>query len=45
MGTSKGYLPPTGYLWSDVKRDVTKMARENFNEKSVQKAISNFSKA
>lgn len=45
MGTSKGYLPPTGYLWSDVKRDVTKMAKDNFNESSVQKGVSNFARA
>ena len=45
MGTSKGYLPPTGYLWKDVKRDVTKMVKDNFNNDSVDKTISNFAKA
>lgn len=25
MGTSKGYLPPTGHLWSDAKRAVSSM--------------------
>lgn len=45
MGTSKGYLPPTGYLWSDVKRDVTKMVKDNFSDASVEKAVSKFAKA
>ncbi|MBU8772012.1 hypothetical protein [Cytobacillus oceanisediminis] len=45
MGTSKGYLPPTGYLWPDVKRDVTKMVKDNFTPSSMNKAISNFAKA
>jgi len=45
MGTSKGYLPPTGYLWPDVKRDVTKMVRDNFSPSSVDRAISSFAKA
>ncbi|MEB2278996.1 hypothetical protein LAV73_03140 [Lysinibacillus xylanilyticus] len=45
MGTSKGYLPPTGYLWPDAKRDVTKMVKDNFTPSSVDKAISNFAKA
>lgn len=44
MGTSKGYLPPTGYLWPDVKRDVTKMVRDNFSSSSVDKAVSSFAK-
>ncbi|MGE7920011.1 hypothetical protein ACQKM9_13900 [Viridibacillus sp. NPDC093762] len=44
MGTSKGYLPPTGYLWSDVKRDVTKMVKDNFTDSSVEKTVSNFAK-
>ncbi|MEC1748165.1 hypothetical protein [Schinkia azotoformans] len=45
MGTSKGYLPPTGYLWRDVKRDVTKMVKDNFSTTSVEKTVSNFAKA
>ena len=45
MGTSKGYLPPTGYLWPDVKRDVTKMVKDNFSSFSINKAVSNFAKA
>lgn len=45
MGTSKGYLPPTGYLWSDVKRDVTKMVKDNFSSSSINRAVSNFAKA
>lgn len=45
MGTSKGYLPPTGYLWSDVKRDVTKMVRNDFSISSVGKGVANFSRA
>ncbi|MFS0752616.1 hypothetical protein [Oceanobacillus sp. 1P07AA] len=45
MGTSKGYVPPTGYLWPDVKRDVTKMVKNNFSSTSVDKTISSFAKA
>lgn len=45
MGTSKGYLPPTGYLWPDAKREVTKMVKDNFTPSSTSKAISNFAKA
>lgn len=45
MGTSKGYLPPTGYLWPDVKRDVTKMVRNDFSPSSIGRSISSFSKA
>lgn len=45
MGTSKGYLPPTGYLWPDAKRDVTKMVKDNFTASSMDKAISNFAKS
>ncbi|PKJ54742.1 hypothetical protein [Bacillus sp. SN10] len=45
MGTSKGYIPPTGYLWPDVKRDVTKMVKNNFSSSSMDKAISSFAKA
>ncbi|GEN56392.1 hypothetical protein GCM10012290_07800 [Halolactibacillus alkaliphilus] len=45
MGTSKGYMPPTGHLWSDAKRSVSGMARNNYNPDSIGKAMSNFSKA
>lgn len=45
MGTSKGYIPPTGYLWSDSKRAVTNMVRSGFTPSSVGKAVSSFSKA
>ncbi|MFC5542816.1 hypothetical protein ACFPOH_13985 [Ureibacillus suwonensis] len=45
MGTSKGYTPPTGYLWSDSKRAVTNMVRSGFTPSSVGKAVSSFAKA
>jgi hypothetical protein len=45
MGTSKGYVPPTGFLWPDAKRSVTNMAKNNFSASSVGQAVSNFSKA
>lgn len=45
MGTSKGYLPPTGNLWSDSKRDVSMMIRNNFSSSSIGKAISSYAKA
>lgn len=45
MGTSKGYTPPTGHLWSDAKRAVSGMARNSYSSNSIGKAISNFSKA
>lgn len=45
MGTSKGYLPPTGHLWSGAKRAVTNMAKNNFGRESVGKAISKFANA
>ncbi|MFC5732339.1 hypothetical protein [Cytobacillus gottheilii] len=45
MGTSKGYSPPTGHLWSDTKRAVSGMARNNYSPDSIGKAMSNFSKA
>ncbi|MGG0720592.1 hypothetical protein ABE096_23940 [Robertmurraya massiliosenegalensis] len=45
MGTSKGYLPPTGHLWSDAKRAVSGIARNNLSSSSIGKAMSNFSKA
>lgn len=45
MGTSKGYLPPTGFLWTDTKRAVTNMKRENFSSTSIGKALSRYTKA
>ena len=45
MGTSKGYLPPTGYLWPEAKRDVTGMVKNGFTPSSIGKAVSSFSKA
>lgn len=45
MGTSKGYLPPTGYLWGDTKRAITSMAKNNFQRDSIGKAISKFADA
>ena len=45
MGTSKGYLPPTGYLWTDTKRAVTNMAKNNFSSNFIGRAVSKFAKA
>lgn len=45
MGTSKGYLPPTGHLWSETKRAVSSMNRNSYSSSSIGKAISSFSKA
>lgn len=45
MGTSKGYLPPTGFLWPEAKRDVTSMVKSGFTPSSIGKAASSFSKA
>lgn len=45
MGTSKGYLPPTGHLWADTKRAVSNMNRNNYSGNSIGKAMKNFSKA
>lgn len=45
MGTSKGYLPPTGHLWSDAKRAISSMKRNGYSSNSIGKAMSNFSKA
>jgi hypothetical protein len=45
MGTSKGYIPPTGYLWPEAKRDVTSMAKSGFTPSSVGKAVSSFARA
>lgn len=45
MGTSKGYSPPTGYLWSSVKRTVTSMINNNCNSESVGRAIGKYVQA
>lgn len=45
MGTSKGYQPPKGYLWSDAKRAVSSMIRNNFDSYSIGKAVSRFNQA
>lgn len=45
MGTSKGYLPPTGFLWSKTKRSVTNMVKHNFESEYIGKAVGNYSKA
>ena len=45
MGTSKGYLPPTGYLWTKAKRSVTDMVNHNFESESIGKAVGNYAHA
>lgn len=45
MGTSKGYLPPNGHLWSDTKRAVSGIKRNGLSSNSVGKALSKFAKA
>jgi hypothetical protein len=45
MGTSKGYLPPTGYLWTKAKRSVTDMVNHNFESESIGKAVGNYARA
>lgn len=45
MGTSKGYLPPTGYLWTKAKRSVTNMVNHNFESESMGKAVGNYARA
>lgn len=45
MGTSKGYLPPTGYLWTQAKRSVTDMVKHNFENESIGKAVGNYARA
>jgi hypothetical protein len=42
MGTSKGYLPPKGFLWKDAKTAITNMAKNNFNNESVSKALNKY---
>ena len=31
MGTSKGYIPPKGYLWKDAKSAVTNRINHDVN--------------
>lgn len=45
MGTSKGYLPPKGFLWKDTKTAITNMAKNNFDSESVSKAINKYVEA
>jgi len=45
MGTSKGYLPPKGYLWSDAKRAVTSMVKNNFESDSIGRAVGRYNQA
>lgn len=45
MGTSKGYQPPKGYLWSDAKRAVTSMVKNNFESDSIGKAVGQYNQA
>lgn len=45
MGTSKGYIPPKGYLWKDAKSAVTNMAKNNFDNESIGKCLKKYSEA
>lgn len=45
VGTSKGYQPPKGYLWSDAKRAVSGMIRNNFESESIGKAVGRYNQA
>lgn len=45
MGTSKGYSPPTGYLWSSAKRAVTSMINSNCSSESVGRAVAKYIQA
>ena len=45
MGTSKGYQPPKGFLWSDAKRAVTSMVKSNFENDSIGKAVGRYNQA
>lgn len=45
MGTSKGYIPPKGYLWKDAKSAVTNMAKNNFDNESIVKCLKKYSEA
>jgi len=45
MGTSKGYQPPKGYLWSNAKRAVSSMINSNFESSSIGKAVGQYNQA
>lgn len=45
MGTSKGYLPPKGFLWRDAKRAVTDMSKNNFGSDSIGNAMAKYANA
>jgi hypothetical protein len=45
MGTSKGYLPPKGFLWKDTKLAVTNMCKNNYSSESIGNALSNYVQA
>ena len=45
MGTSKGYLPPKGFLWKDTKTAITNMAKNNFDSESISKAMNKYVEA
>ncbi|WP_313232111.1 hypothetical protein [Tissierella praeacuta] len=45
MGTSKGYIPPKGYLWRDAQLAVTNMAKNNFDSESIAKGLKKYSEA
>lgn len=45
MGTSKGYIPPKGYLWKDAKSAVTNMAKNDFDNESIGKCLKKYSEA
>jgi len=45
MGTSKGYLPPKGFLWKDTKLAVTTMCKNNYSNKSIGNALSKYVQA
>ncbi|AUN04849.1 hypothetical protein [Clostridium botulinum] len=45
MGTSKGYLPPKGFLWKDTKTAITNMAKNNFDSESISKAMNKYVRA
>lgn len=45
MGTSKGYLPPKGFLWKDAKVAITNMAKNNFDSESISKVMNKYVEA
>lgn len=42
MGTSKGYTPPTGHLWTDAKKAVTHMIKNNASSETIGNAMSKY---